>query len=109
MEEMKKFHESEYGTEPETIAQAPGVINLLAEHTDFFDGYVIQAAINNSVKIAISRRIDNSLRFYAADVGERKKTTIANLKYKREDRWANYIKGVLYEFIQLGYNFKGLD
>lgn len=109
MEEMKKFHESEYGTEPETIAKAPGVINLLGEHTDYFDGYVIQTAINNSVKIAISRRIDNSLRFFAADVGERKKTTIANLKYKREDRWANYIKGVLYEFIQLGYNFKGLD
>ncbi len=42
-------------------------------------------------------------------MGERKKTTIANLKYKREDRWANYIKGVLYEFIQLGYSFKGLD
>ncbi|MCK5199052.1 MAG: galactokinase, partial [Spirochaetales bacterium] len=109
MEEMKKFHESEYGIEPETIAEAPGVINLLGEHTDFSDGYVIQTAINNSVKIAISRRIDNSLRFFAADVGERKKTTIANLKYKREDRWANYIKGVLYEFIQLGYSFKGLD
>lgn len=109
IDEMIKFHESEYGTEPETIAQAPGVINLLGEHTDFFDGYVIQTAINSSVKIAISRRIDNSLRFYAADVGERKKTTVANLKYKREDRWANYIKGVLYEFIQLGYNFKGLD
>jgi galactokinase len=57
----------------------------------------------------MSRRTDNSLRFFAADVGERKKTTIANLKYKREDRWANYIKGVLYEFIQLGYVFKGLD
>ena len=109
MEEMKKFHKSEYGIEPETIAEAPGVINLLGGHTDFSDGYVIQAAINNSVKIAISRRIDNSLRFFAADVGERKKTTIANLKYKREDRWANYVKGVLYEFIQLGYSFKGLD
>ncbi len=109
IEEMKKFHESEYDIGPETIAEAPGVINLLGEHTDFSDGYVIQTAINNSVKVAISRRSDNSLRFFAADVGERKKTTIANLKYKREDRWANFIKGVLYEFIQLGYNFKGLD
>lgn len=109
IEEMKKFHESEYGIEPETIAEAPGVINLLGEHTDFSDGYVIQAAIDNSVKVAISKRSDNSLRFFAADVGERKKTTIANLKYKREDRWANFIKGVLYEFIQLGYSFKGLD
>jgi len=109
MDEMKNLHKSEYGLEPEVIAEAPGVINLLGEHTDFSDGYVIQVAINNTVKVAISKRDDNSLRFYASDLGERKKTTIANLKYKREDRWANYIKGVLYEFIQLGYNFKGLD
>ncbi len=109
LEELKVIHKTEYGGEPETIAEAPGVINLLGEHTDFSDGYVIQTAINSSVKIAISRRKDNSLRFFASDSGERKKTTIANLKYKREDRWANYIKGVLFEFIQLGYSFKGLD
>ncbi|MDA3939097.1 MAG: galactokinase [Spirochaetia bacterium] len=106
---MKNLHKFEYGVEPEVIAEAPGVINLLGEHTDFSDGYVIQVAINNTVKVAMSKRDDNSLRFFASDLGERKKTTIANLKYKREDRWANYIKGVLYEFIQLGYNFKGLD
>jgi len=109
MEDMKIIHKSEYGIEPEVISEAPGVINLLGEHTDFSDGYVLQVAINNSVKVSMSRRDDNSLRFFASDLGERKKTTIANLKYKREDRWANYIKGVLFEFIQLGYNFKGLD
>lgn len=109
MEDMKKIHLAEYGTEPEVIAEAPGVINLLGEHTDFSDGYVLQVAINNTVKVSISRRDDNSLRFFASDFGERKKTTIANLKYKKEDRWANYIKGVLYEFIQQGYTFKGLD
>jgi len=109
LEDMKKSHLSEYGVEPEVIAEAPGVINLLGEHTDFCDGYVIQVAINNSVKVSVSKRDDNTLRFFASNPGERKKTTIANLKYKKEDRWANYIKGVLYEFIQLGYNFKGLD
>ena len=109
IEEVKKIHKSEYGIEPEVIAAAPGVINLLGEHTDFSDGCVLQVAINNSVIVSMSKRDDNSLRFYASDFGERKKTTIANLKYKREDRWANYIKGVLYEFIQLGYNFKGLN
>jgi len=109
IEDMKNIHKSEYGLEPEVISEAPGVINLLGEHTDFSDGYVLQVAINNSVKISISKRDDNSLRFFASDLGERKKTTIANLKYKKEDRWANYIKGVLYEIIQLGYSFKGLD
>jgi galactokinase len=109
MEEMKKMHSLEYGVGPEVIAEAPGVINLLGEHTDFHEGYVIQTAVNNSVKVSMSRRSDNSLRFFAADFGERKKTTIANLKFKKEDRWANYIKGVLYEFVQLGYVFKGLN
>ncbi len=109
MYNMKRFHKTEYEVEAEVISEAPGVINLLGEHTDFSDGYVLQVAINNSVCVSISRRTDNSLRFFAADLGERKKTTIANLKYKREDRWANYIKGVLYEFIQLGHLFKGLD
>lgn len=109
MYNMKRFHKTEYAVDAEVISEAPGVINLLGGHTDFSDGYVLQVAINNSVSISISKRADNSFRFFAADPGERKKTTIANLKYKREDRWANYIKGVLYEFIQLGYIFKGLD
>jgi len=109
MYNMQRFHKTEYGVEAEVISEAPGVINLIGEHTDFSEGYVLQVAINNYVSISLSKRTDNSLRFYAADLSERKKTTIANLKYKREDRWANYIKGVLYEFIQLGHFFKGLD
>ena len=59
--------------------------------------------------MAISLRKDNSLRFYAADFNERKRTTIANLKYKREDRWANYPKGVLFELLQLGFSYRGVD
>ncbi len=102
-------HKTEYGVEPEVIAQAPGSFNIMGANTDFCDGYVIQTTIQQTVKIALSRRGDNSLRFYSADLNERKRTTIANLKYKREDRWANYIKGVMFELIQQGYSFSGLD
>ena len=102
-------HEAEYGHPPEIVAEAPGVINLMGEHTDFHEGYVLQAGLDLTVKIAISRRNDTSLRFFSADMGERKRTTIANLKYKREDRWANYLKGVLYELLQVGSSFKGLN
>lgn len=109
MKDLIARHVAEYGSEPEVIASAPGVLNLMGEHTDFADGYVLQAALNRSVEVAVSRRKDNSLRFYAADVHERKRTTVANLKYKREDRWANYLKGVLYELLQLGYDFRGLN
>ncbi|ADK82273.1 galactokinase [Sediminispirochaeta smaragdinae] len=109
MKDLIARHVAEYGSEPEVMASAPGVLNLMGEHTDFAEGYVLQAALPHTVEVAISRRKDNSLRFYAADVHERKRTTVANLKYKREDRWANYLKGVLYELLQLGYQFRGLN
>jgi galactokinase len=54
-------------------------------------------------------RKDNSLRFFAADLGERKRTTLVNLKYKREDRWSNHIKVAIHIFAELGYPVKGLN
>jgi galactokinase len=54
-------------------------------------------------------RKDNSLRFFAADYGERKRTSITNLKYKREDRWANQIKGILWVLMKAGYPVHGYD
>jgi len=109
MDEIFSHHAAEYGEEPEVIAEAPGVVNLMGEHTDFHEGYVLQIGLHLSVKVAISKRNDTSLRFYSIDLNERKRTTIANLKYKREDRWANYLKGVLYEIMQLGSSFKGMN
>jgi galactokinase len=81
----------------------------MGEHTDFHEGFVLQIGVHLSVKVAVSKRNDTSLRFYSVDLNERKRTTIANLKYKREDRWANYLKGVLYEILQLGSSFKGMN
>jgi len=109
MDAIFSQHVAEYGEEPEVITEAPGIVNLMGEHTDFHDGYVLQAGLHLTVKVAISKRNDTSLRFYSVDLNERKRTTIANLKYKREDRWANYVKGVLYEVLQLGYSFKGMN
>lgn len=107
--DLPAVHRSEFGTEPEIVVSAPGTINLMGEHTDYNEGLVLQVGLNRSVSVAISRRKDTSLRFYAADFNERKRTTIANLKYKREDRWANYPKGVLFELLQLGFSFRGVD
>jgi len=109
MDAIFSQHVAEFGEEPEVITEAPGIVNLMGEHTDFHDGYVLQAGLHLTAKVAISKRNDMSLRFYSVDLNERKRTTIANLKYKREDRWANYVKGTLYEIIQLGYSFKGMN
>ncbi|MDC7225277.1 MAG: galactokinase [Spirochaetales bacterium] len=102
-------HKNEYSSKPQVIASAPGILNLMGEHTDYNEGCVIQTTVNRRTSIAISSRKDNSLRFFLADSEEKKRTTVPNLKYKREDRWANYMKGVLFELVNMGYPIKGLD
>jgi galactokinase len=106
---VEALHKEEYGVAPQLIATAPGVAHILGEHTEITGGFAIPFALNRRVSFAVSRRKDNSLRFFAADFNERKRTSIANLKYKREDRWANYLKGVISGFLGAGYSVKGLD
>jgi hypothetical protein len=72
---------------PVIIAEAPGRIHFLGEHGSPFSGLYLSAAIDRWIKVAVNSRKDNSLRFYAVDLGERKRTTLANLKFKREHRW----------------------
>ncbi|GHV96474.1 galactokinase [Spirochaetia bacterium] len=97
------------GAEPVAIAEAPGRIHFLGEHGEPEAGLFLSAAIDRWARVAVSFRKDNSLRFYAADLGERKRTTLINLKYKREDRWANYIKVAIHIFAELGFPVKGLN
>ncbi len=109
MNDIVRFHKDEYGQEPEVIASAPATVNMMGEHTDHSDGKVLEFAIDRYLTVGISRREDFGLRFYSADLNERKRTTVPNLKYRREDRWANYPKGVLHELLQLGYKLPGLE
>ena len=114
MMDIGLIHRQEYDltddrSEPVVIAEAPGRIHYLGEHGEPKAGLFLSSAIDKYIRVAVSMRKDNSLRFYAANLGERKRTTLMNLKYKREDRWANYIKLAIYIFAGLGYQVKGLN
>jgi galactokinase len=114
MLDIGPIHRTEYEIgedrdEPVVVAEAPGRIHYLGEHGEPKAGLFLSSAVDRYIKVAVSLRKDNSLRFFAADLGERKRTTLVNLKYKREDRWANYIKVAIHLFAELGYPVKGLN
>ncbi|GHV38246.1 galactokinase [Spirochaetia bacterium] len=114
MLDIGPIHRKEYEldadrTEPVVIAEAPGRVHYLGEHGEPKAGLYLSSAIDRYARVAVSLRKDNSLRFYAADLGERKRTTLVNLKYKREDRWANYIKVAIHVFAELGFPVRGLN
>ncbi|MDR0400402.1 MAG: galactokinase [Treponema sp.] len=114
MLDIGPIHRKEYELETDrsetvVIAEAPGRIHYLGEHGEPGAGLYLSSAIDRYVRVAVSPRKDNSIRFYAADLNERKRTTLVNLKYKREDRWANYLKVAVYLFAELGCPVKGLN
>lgn len=114
MSGIGQIHRTEYEIEdsrsiPVAIAEAPGRIHFLGEQGEPDSGFFLSAAIDRYIQVAVSSRKDNSFRFYASDLGERKRSTIANLKYRREDRWANYLKTAIVLFTELGYPMKGLN
>jgi len=114
MPDIGQIHRNEYELERDrsihvVLAEAPGRIHFLGEQGVPESGFFLSAAIDRYIKVAVNMRKDNSFRFYAADIGERKRSTLVNLKYRREDRWANYLKTAIFLFTELGYPMKGLN
>jgi len=113
MLDIGQIHQTEYELDNDratvAAAEAPGRIHFLGDQGDPATGFFLSAAIDRYIQVAVNMRRDNSFRFYAADLGERKRSTLANLKFRREDRWANYIKSAVSVFIEMGYPLKGLN
>ncbi|HTO21442.1 MAG TPA: galactokinase [Spirochaetia bacterium] len=109
MDPVKQSHVEEFGKAPEIIASAPGRVNLMGEHTDYNDGFVFPMAIDFTVRVAITRRKDTHLRFFSVDYKDRKRATLPTLRFRKEDRWANYPKGIIAQFQALGHALGGMD
>ncbi|MDR0784586.1 MAG: galactokinase [Treponema sp.] len=105
-----QIHREEYDqSEPLVIAEAPGRVHLLGDHGEPRAGLFLSTAIDRYIRVAVSVRKDASFRFYAVALDERKRATLTNLKYKREDRWSNYIKVAIQLFVRMGFIDRGLN
>lgn len=107
--DISHLHRNEYEVQPDVLVSAPGVVKLLGEHTLAQGGALMAIPLDRRLSVAVSARRDSSLRLYAADLNERKRTNLSNLKYRREDRWANAFKAALAYFFgpdgpSRGYN-----
>jgi galactokinase len=114
MLDIGQIHRTEYELEfdrsiPVAVAEAPGRIHFLGGQGDPASGFYLSAAIDRFIQVAVSRRKDNSFRFFSVDLGERKRSTLASIKHRREDRWANYLKAAVFLFMDLGYPMYGLN
>lgn len=85
-----------FGSEP-LLVDAPGRINIIGEHTDYNDGFVLPAAIDKSVKIAIQKNNSATAHLIAIDLFEEYSFSIDEILAPIEKQWANYFLGVISE------------
>ncbi|MES2652481.1 MAG: galactokinase [Bacteroidota bacterium] len=90
------------------IVKSPGRINIIGEHTDYNDGYVLPAAINKAIYVAVSKRRDEEIHLYSESYAETVQTSLQQLR-KSEKDWANYILGVADQLQKWGYNIGGFN
>ncbi|QIG05435.1 galactokinase [Proteus sp. ZN5] len=100
-----------FGYVPTHFIQAPGRVNLIGEHTDYNDGFVLPCAINYQMVVAAAKREDNIIRVIAVDYqNEVDEFSLDNsIEFLPNKMWANYIRGVIHFLQKDNYSFHGMD
>lgn len=93
------------------VFRAPGRVNLIGEHTDYNDGFVLPCAINYDTVVAANKRDDKLVRVLALDYGMQldEFSLTAPIAKHSQWQWANYVRGVANSLLQQGYNLQGCD
>ena len=104
---MEKFR-AHFGTEA-VVYRAPGRVNLIGEHTDYNEGYVLPAAIDFYCWVAVGARSDGKLVVYSENFQEAAEAELVNLWTRRKGTWADYPFGVAWALKEAGHKLGGAN
>ena len=105
-ETIRQQFTERYNKEP-LIISAPGRVNLIGEHTDYNEGFVLPGAIDKRINVAVAPNNTNTVNVFASDFNESYSFELNDIKPKKG--WTAYILGVTYHIQQQGKNIGGVD
>jgi galactokinase len=109
MDLIKQF-ESVFQCRPVLKSKAPGRVNLIGEHTDYNDGFVLPIAIEHTVTVLASPRADHEFHLYSADFNDSACFSISEqIEKDKEHPWSNYQRGVVDQFQKQGGKLNGAN
>lgn len=96
-----------FKADPAFVLRAPGRVNLIGEHTDYNEGFVLPMAIDRDVRIALRPRADRRVIVHSLDLGARGEFDLDPLE--RGTGWLEYLKGVAHELLLSNYQLSGWE
>src|SRR6476660_271701 len=101
--------ERRYDRPPERIVRAPGRVNLIGEHTDYNEGFVLPVAVDREVRVLGQRRPDDRVIVYSATFRRRTSFELDALGFSERQTWVNYPQGVADVLQRAGHHLVGMN
>ena len=101
--------QAEFGKAPAALARAPGRVNVIGEHVDYNDGFVLPAALNLEACLAFAPRDDGRVRVHAVSYRDTEEFALATLQGKGKNSWIDYIAGPAWALQERGESLQGFD
>ena len=108
IESLRQAFRDLHGGEPQ-IFRAPGRVNLIGEHTDYNEGFVMPAAIDFSTWIAAAQRSDSTINVQSRSFRDAVSSLDVKSKLQPKHDWSDYVAGVIDQIRLSGLSFSGAD
>lgn len=105
---LETVFEARYGRKPR-IFRAPGRVNIIGEHTDYNDGFVMPAAIQFATSVAAAARTDRKLQAYSEKFREAREFDLDDEAPAAKGDWTDYVRGIAVTLERAGYHLRGAD
>jgi len=97
-----------FGAEPQWVVRSPGRVNLIGEHTDYNDGFVLPMAIDRAVWIGLRPRNDRRVVVHSIDFDQRAEFSLDQLSHDQSG-WPEYLKGTAWSLREAGHELAGWE
>ena len=106
---LKALFKNHYNSDCEVIARAPGRLEILGNHTDYNEGFVLSCAVQQSTYFAAAKTDSSTCRIYSQEMASELTFDIDNIGKAIPGEWLNYIKGICLELQKRGHSLNGFN
>jgi len=108
MDAIRKKFEELYAKKP-LIVSSPARVNLIGEHTDYNQGFVLPGAVDKKMIVAIAPNGTDTIQLFANEYSESFSFSLSDITPQKKEGWTSYMTGVIYFLQQRGCNVQGVD